>query len=59
MARLREENQRDRQNIMRNAILLAGTTIIGVVAEKVITYFLTKNDETSKKIVQSFFRGFG
>lgn len=43
--RLEEEHRRERGNIMRNAILLSGTTILGVVAEKLIVWLLEKHDE--------------
>jgi len=48
LKRLRSEYENDKGKIMKNALLLGGTTIAGVVAEKVIEYLLTKKKGKSK-----------
>lgn len=49
MDKLREQNRREKSSIMKNALLLSGTTILGVIVEKLITYLLNKNEK--KKII--------
>jgi hypothetical protein len=41
--RLKEQYYREKNSIMKNAILLSGTTIVGVLAEKLISYLLNKD----------------
>jgi len=48
LRRLKNEYENDKNKIVRNALLLGGTTIVGVLAEKIIEYVLTKKDEKDK-----------
>lgn len=41
--KLREQYRREKNSIMKNALLLSGTTILGVVVEKLIYHLLNKD----------------
>lgn len=49
--KLTAKHKKERANIMRNAIILAGTTITGVIIEKLIEYLIMKGESgPSKKL---------